>query len=152
MTKNEQQIRALLARYDEGLTTEQEERELRALFAAEQVLPRDLQAAAMMFEGFAALADEPMPMRLNEPPKETPVLRSARNCRLQRWSGWAVAAALAIGLFVLAERVNTPYCYVNGVAIYDAEEALVNTACLASLDRLDRSMELFDELILTTKK
>ena len=52
--RNEQEIRALLARYDEGLATAEEELRLRDLLADVEALPADLQAAATLFEGFAA--------------------------------------------------------------------------------------------------
>ena len=46
--KHEARIRTLAARYEACLTTEAEERELRSLLSAEQTLPRDLQALAIM--------------------------------------------------------------------------------------------------------
>lgn len=151
---NEQTIRALLARYDEGLTTEQEERELRTLLAAADTLPRDLRAATAIFDGFAALGTERLPERIEDRMTIRPSItrQAGWGSRLFGWSGWAVAAVLAVGLFVALDREQAPYCYINGEPIYDLEVALESTSCLACLDQIDRSMELFDELILTTDK
>lgn len=139
--KNETEIRALLVRYDEGLTNAEEERTLAALLAAEEELPRDLAAVAMLLEGVAALREEELPRRLAE---ATPKPR-------RRWMGWVAAAVVAAGLFVAIDWPRDPYCYINGVAIYDAEDAWASTTCLARLEHLDRSMELFDQLLLTTE-
>ncbi|MBR5850095.1 MAG: hypothetical protein IKZ12_03435 [Alistipes sp.] len=135
--RNEQEIRALLARYDEGLATAEEELRLRDLLADVEALPADLQAAATLFEGFAALREEQMPPRHS-------IVRAGR-----RWWGWAVAAAAVVGLFWVVDRTATPYCYIDGVAVYDSERALASTECLAYLEHLDRTMELFDQLIQT---
>lgn len=153
MMKNEAMIRALLERYDEGLTTDEEERTLRRLLAEEEQLPHDLRAAAALFEGFDDLGEELLPERIERP---LSALQSAPKTSwwgsaLFGWSGWAVAAVLAVGLVIALNQHTTPYCYINGVAIYDLDVAMESTACLASLDQLDRSMELFDNLLLTTE-
>lgn len=57
----------------------------------------------------------------------------------------AAAAVVAIALIVDYQR--TPYCYIDGQAIYDAEVALASTDCLAQLEQLDQSMAFFDTLI-----
>lgn len=162
MMKNEAMIRALLERYDEGLTTDEEERTLRRLLAEEEQLPHDLRAAAALFEGFDDLGEELLPERIERiehierierplsAPQSTPKA-SWWGSALFGWSGWAVAAVLAVGLVVALKQQTTPYCYINGVAIYDLDVAMESTACLASLDQLDRSMELFDNLLLTTE-
>lgn len=165
MMKNEAMIRALLERYDEGLTTDEEERTLRRLLAEEAQLPHDLRAAAALFEGFDDLGEELLPERIEHIEHierieriERPLsaLQSAPKTSwwgsaLFGWSGWAVAAVLAVGLVIALNQHTTPYCYINGVAIYDLDVAMESTACLASLDQLDRSMELFDNLLLTTE-
>lgn len=159
MMMNEAMIRALLERYDEGLTTDEEERTLRRLLAEEEQSPHDLRAAAALFAGFDDLGEELLPERIEHIERiERPLsaLQSAPKTSwwgsaLFGWSGWAVAAVLAVGLVIALNQNTTPYCYINGVAIYDLDVAMESTACLASLDQLDRSMELFDNLLLTTE-
>lgn len=137
--KQEQEIRALLERYDEGLTNTQEEELLRRLLTEADELPSDLQAAAHLFEGFAALQTETLPERHTTPRRKS------------LWWAWGVAAAAVVGLFLVVDRAAQPYCYINGVAIYDTEQALASTECLAHLEHLDRTMEIFDQLIQTDK-
>lgn len=140
--KNEVQIRALLERYDEGLTSQQEERRLYELLTSEEELPNELRVVAAMLGGFAELREEQLPRRLTAAPHR----------KKMRWMGWVAAAVAAVGICLLADRAVQPYCYINGVAVYDTESAIASTACLAHLEHLDRSMELFDDLLLTTKK
>ncbi len=139
MMNNETRIRSLLTRYDEVLITEAEEHELRELLATTTDLPADLQAAALLFEGFSALADEQMP--------RTIPLRPTKSRVVQRWAWTAVAAAIVIGCFVALQALRTPYCFINGRPVYDAEEALMYTDCLAELERLDHSVALFDRMM-----
>lgn len=137
--RNEQEIRALLERYDEGLTSDDEEQRLRQLLAEAESLPSDLQAAACLFEGFAALSGEQLPQRLTTP-RRKPL-----------WWAWGVAAAAVVGLFLLVDRAAQPYCYINGVAVYDTELAIASTECLTHLEHLDRSMDILNQLIQTDK-
>lgn len=140
--KNELQIRALLERYDEGLTDADEERQLRLLLAAEESLPRELQAVAAMLGGLDALGEEALPQRL-----------TARQAKPHlRRIGWVAAAAAAIALFVVVDRIGSPYCYINGEPIYDAEDAMATTGYLAHLEHLEHSMALFDTLLFTTEQ
>lgn len=136
---NEQEIRALLERYDDGLTTKEEEQLLQKLLTEADELPSDLQAAARLFEGFSALAEEQLPRRITAP-RRKPL-----------WWAWGVAAAAVLGLFFAVDRAAQPYCYINGVAVYDTELAMASTECLAHLEHLDRTMEIFDQLIRTDK-
>lgn len=137
--RNEHEIRTLLERYDEGLTTKEEEQRLRQLLAEADELPSDLQAAARLFEGFAALAEEQLPRRIAAP-RRKPL-----------WWAWGVAAAAVLGLFFAVDRAAQPYCYINGVAVYDTELAMASTECLAHLEHLDRSMDILNQLIQTDK-
>lgn len=139
MKQHEQTIRALLERYDEGLTTDEEERALRRLLAEEEQLPHDLQAAAALFAGFDALAEEQMPVRV----RRTPLRRHAHRI------AWAVAAAVVVGVVLLADHLATPYCYINGEPIRDRSVALASTEYLAQLETVEQSFELLDQLILT---
>lgn len=137
--KNEARIRTLAARYEACLTTEAEERELRSLLSAEQTLPRDLEALAVMLGGLESLSEEQLPRRITRPTRKahTP------------WWQWGVAVAAFIAIALLVDHFSTPYCYINGEAIYDPEVALANTDCLAQLEHLDQSFELLDALLIT---
>ena len=79
-----------------------------------------------------------MPVRLDRP-----LLSSRRG-----WWQWAVATAAVVGLILTVDYLQTPYCYINGQAIYDSEEALAYTDCLAQLEHLDYTMDLFDALLI----
>lgn len=144
MSDREVRMRALLARYDACLTTEAEEQELQQLLSEQEPSTSDLQVAAITFEGLAALAEEQLPEREIEP--RLP-LAPMRRDRMRRWP-WAVAAALlAVGCFVALQLGRVPCGYVNGEPIYDLDEALAYTDCLAELEKLDQSMLLFDRMM-----
>lgn len=134
--KHEARIRTLVARYEEGLTEPQEEQELKRLLSAEEELPRDLKSLALMLGGLEALGEERMPTRLDQTP-----------ATLRRWWQWTVAAAAVVAIVLVVDHLRTPYCYIDGQAIYDAEVALASTDCLAHLEYFDQSVELFDTLI-----
>ncbi len=172
----EQRLRMLLAKAD-AATLPPELRLLRRMFdglaalAAETVPAAEPRAAAETISvaeampaadatlvAEAALVGETMPAAApkaaakNMPAAAT--LRKAASvplCRdvrpLRRIAGWgAVAAVVALGAVTIG-HLCTPYGYVDGRAIYDRDEALAETACLARLEALDRSMTLFDALI-----
>lgn len=134
--KHEARIRTLVARYEEGLTEPQEEQELKRLLSAEEELPRDLKSLALMLGGLEALGEERMPARLDQAP-----------ATLRRWWQWTVAAAAVVAIVLVVDHLRTPYCYIDGQAIYDPEVALASTDCLAQLEYFDQSVELFDTLI-----
>lgn len=83
-----------------------------------------------------ALGEERMPARLDQTP-----------ATLRRWWQWTVAAAAVVAIVLVVDHLRTPYCYIDGQAIYDAEVALASTDCLAQLEYFDQSVELFDTLI-----
>lgn len=62
---------------------------------------------------------------------------------------WGIAAAVAvvIGLFVCADLLRKPYCYIDGVAVYDKEVALQTTVYLESFSAFEESGRMVDELI-----
>lgn len=134
--KHEARIRALVARYEEGLTERHEEQELRQLLSEEEALPRELKSLALMLGGFDALGEEHMPARLDH---------TAATSR--RWWQWTVAAAAVVAIVLVVDHLRTPYCYIDGQAIYDAEVALASTDCLAHLEYFDQSVAIFDTLI-----
>ena len=62
---------------------------------------------------------------------------------------WSVAAAavVALGLFLGAELLRKPYCYIDGKPVYDREIALQTTVYFDSFAMLDAPARLVDELI-----
>lgn len=69
---------------------------------------------------------------------------------LRRLRITAVAAAAIVGIFLAAHRIGTPYCYVDGRAIRDCDEALAALSgleCLDGLNEFGRQVDLFDELM-----
>ena len=59
--------------------------------------------------------------------------------------------AIIAVVVVVASHLRTPYCYIDGQPIYDKEEALAYTECLSRLEHLDRSMDIFDNLLKNNK-
>ena len=62
---------------------------------------------------------------------------------------WSVAAAavVALGLFLGAELLRKPYCYIDGKPVYDREIALQTTVYFDSFAILEAPDRLVDELI-----
>lgn len=165
MNERQERIERLAERWFSGLATEAEERELRELLRREEDLPESLRDVALLFEGFEALAGECMPRaeasgRMASPlvdvpqgpdpeptglPPELPHARSGRRMRL--FWGVAVAAVVAVGLFLGVELRREPYCYIDGKPVYDREVALQTTAYLDSFALLEMPDQLVDELI-----
>lgn len=160
----EQRLRMLLAKAD-AATLPPELRLLRRMFdglaalAAETIsVAEAMPAADATLVAEAAPVGETMPAAEPKAAAETmpaavlprmaasvPLRRKVQP--LRRIAGWgAVAAVVALGAVTIG-YLCTPYGYVDGRAIYDRDEALAETACLARLEALDRSMSLFDALI-----
>lgn len=157
-----------MARYEACETSAAEERLLRELLAAADPaeLPHELRTARRMFCGLAALAEErpggaydaprtemlafreeriEMPVSPQTRPLPQPLSQPLPRRRIVRLT--AAAALLAAALLLTGRYLRTPYAYIDGRAVYDREEALAcTTACLARLEALDRSVELFDSL------
>jgi len=144
MERNEK-IDALLARWYAGETTDAEEAILRERFGNDDRQPQSLNPTkddcdidALLFAGFRALSDERMPVPALRPNRR-PVLRIV-------WKSVAVAAAVVIGI-ILGLQLRTPYCYIDGVAVYDKETALAATDCLNSLAALELPDRVLDQLL-----
>lgn len=144
MERNEK-TDALLARWYAGETTDAEEALLRERFANDGRPSQRLNPAkegcdidALLFAGFRALSDERMPAPARRPNRR-PLLRIV-------WRSVAVAAAVAIDI-LLGLQLRTPYCYIDGVAVYDKETALAATDCLNSLAALELPDRVLDQLL-----
>lgn len=170
-------IDELLARWTAGRTTDEEERTLRDLLRGTEELPVDLRAARILFEGLESLAAERMPEHSERRPEDRSAAgRSAgspagealgaamrtsdaalrgrrsmlphfRSRAAARVFWGAVAAALAAGLFLGAERLRRPYCYIDGEAVYDRERAMAATHYLDGLSELAGPSRMVDRLI-----
>ena len=144
MERNEK-IEALLARWYAGEATDAEEASLRERFENDGCPPQGLNPTkddrdidALLFAGFRALSDERMPAPAHRSNRR-PVLRIV-------WRSAAIAAAVAIGI-ILGLQLRTPYCYIDGVAVYDKETALAATDCLNSLSVLELPDRVLDQLL-----
>ena len=62
--------------------------------------------------------------------------------------GVAAAAAVVLGVFFYAEYLRKPYCYIDGVAIYDKEAAMQATVYLQGLSDFGDQVRMVDELII----
>lgn len=173
----EERIEQLLARYFAAETTPAEERELRAWFLLAEEVPARWRPAQTLFRGLEGLAQErmphadasrpvrtdtsslekvagtyatrPMDARWQEPDADAaPTIPLSRPVRRRKPLWWGVAAAAVVLVAVLgAELLRKPYCYIDGVAIYDKHTAMQTTAYLDGLSRLDDPMRIVDELI-----
>lgn len=149
-------------------TTDAEERELRDWFLRATTVPDSLRDMQVLFGGLDALSDErPAAKYLSgEHPEEKPHSPKSRAVespsasgsqrpgrklrsygRMMPLWGFAAAAAVALGLYLGAELLRKPYCYIDGVAVYDKEVAMQTTVYLESLSALDDSGRMVDELI-----
>ena len=161
MKEQDERIERLLERYFNARTTEAEERELRDYFRYVDEIPVSLRYARTMFGGLDALAEERYP---GEGSVQTGLaVRPAEGMRRYEtrsaagrgaWGGrklrplWGVAAAAAVGVFFYAEYLRKPYCYIDGVAIYDKEAAMQATVYLQGLSDFGDQVRMVDELII----
>lgn len=148
-------------------TTDAEERELRDWFLRATAVPDSLRHMQVLFGGLNALSEECLsggcsdnrlpgePLspknRAGESPSVSGPQLPGRKLRpygrmMPLW-GFAAAAAVALGLYLGAELLRKPYCYIDGVAVYDKEVAMQTTVYLESLSALDDSGRMVDELI-----
>ena len=163
MKEQDERIERLLECYFDARTTEAEERELRDYFRYVDEIPASLRYARTMFGGLDALAEERYPgegsvqtgpavrpaegMRRYE--TRSAAGRGARGGRKLRplW-GVAAAAGVVLGVFFYAEYLRKPYCYIDGVAIYDKEAAMQATVYLQGLSDFGDQVRMVDELII----
>lgn len=163
MKEQDERIERLLERYFDARTTEAEERELRDYFRYVDEIPASLRYAWTMFGGLDALAEERYPVeggaqtgpavrpaeRMRRYETRSAAGRGARGGRKLRplW-GVAAAAAVVLGVFFYAEYLRKPYCYIDGVAIYDKEAAMQATVYLQGLSDFGDQIRMVDELII----
>lgn len=140
----------LAARWLAAEATEAEERELRDALREAEELPASLRELGMLFGGLVALAGERMPAADGNELLPVAASRRMPRWRMIRWAAAAVAAAaVAVGIFIGVDRLRAPYCYIDGVAIYDKEVAMQATVYFDSFAELDAPNRLVDELLET---
>ncbi len=130
------EIRELIGLWEAGEANPSQEAEIRAYFRSEPEIPEDLQLYALMFAGLEEMAEDSMPAALN--------MKSSAS-RIRRWSFSLSMVAVAIALFVQYGR--EPYCYVNGKAVRNMEEAVAAVAPLQDLSMLGSSFDYVLELL-----
>lgn len=142
MERTVERIELLLERYLDAETSSDEERELREFFATADGIPPHLAYARAMFGGFAALGSECAAPKVEKRTSLQSIpVRTLRICM------GVAAAAFAVGLFALASYLNRPYCYINGVPVRDAAQAMQATVYFERLEDFDRPVEAMDELM-----
>lgn len=136
MNERQERIERLAERWFAAQATDAEERELREWMRRAADVPESLREVRALFGGLDALAGS------------VPELRKPRRIRRMAplW-GIAAAAAVVLGIFVCADLLRKPYCYIDGVAVYDAEVAMQTTVYLESFSALEESGRMVDELI-----
>ena len=137
MNERQERIERLAERWFAAQATDAEERELREWMRRAADVPESLREVRTLFGGLDALAGE----RSQERWKPRRIRRMA-----PLW-GIAAAAAVVLGIFVCADLLRKPYCYIDGVAVYDAEVAMQTTVYLESFSALEESGRMVDELI-----
>ncbi|WP_298034448.1 hypothetical protein [uncultured Alistipes sp.] len=142
MKERKERIEKLLERYFDARTTDDEEAELRAYFQMEDEVDAGLLYARTMFCGMDGLAAERLPAA-RRPAGNKP---AARRMTL-RLCGMAAAAAVVLGLFLCVEYLRRPYCYIDGVAVYDKEVAMQATVYLQAFSEFSDPGVIVDELI-----
>ena len=131
MNERQERIERLAERWFAAQATDAEERELRDWFRQAAGVPDSLREAQILFGGLDALAGERSRERW----------KPRRAGRILPLWGIAAAVAVVIGLFVCADLLRKPYCYIDGVAVYDKEVALQTTVYF------EESGRMVDELI-----
>ena len=146
MKERKERIEKLLERYFDARTTDDEEAELRAYFQMEDEVDTGLLYARTMFCGMDGLAAERLPAA-RRPAGNKPAAKrmTLRLCGMA--AAAAAAAAVVLGLFLCVEYLRRPYCYIDGVAVYDKEVALQTTVYLESFSAFEESGRMVDELI-----
>ena len=155
----------LAARWLAAEATPAEERELRDGLRGAEKLPVSLRELQVLLGGLETLSGERMPRTARMPGRigaagAADAERRARaelrpagdrrplRRRILRWSAAAAAAAVvAVGLFFCIDWLRTPYCYIDGRAVYDREVAMQATVYFEPLAALDTPNRLVDELI-----
>ena len=137
MNGRQERIERLAERWFAAEATDAEERELRDYFRQATEVPDALRDVQALFGGLDALAGEHLPAGRKLP---------LRRRLLPLW-GLAAAAVAALGIFACAELLRKPYCYIDGVAVYDREAAMRTTVYLEPFSALDESGRMVDELI-----
>lgn len=149
MKERQERIERLVERWLAAQTTDGEERELREWFRQTDDIPDSLREVRVLLGGLDALAEERLPGRTGafagRRSKDGPSRPLRR--RLTPFWGVAAAAAVALGLFFCAELLRKPYCYIDGVAVYDRETAMQTTVYFESFAAIDESSRMVDELI-----
>lgn len=68
--------------------------------------------------------------------------------RVLRLWGMAAAAVVAFGLLLCVEYMRRPYCYIDGVAVYDKDAAMQATVYLQGFSEFTDPAHMVDELIM----
>lgn len=136
MKERQERIEQLAERWFAAQTTDAEERELRDWLRGADEIPDSLRDLRVLLGGLDALAEERAPGR------SVPLRR-----KISPLWGFAAAAAVVCGLFLCAGLLRKPYCYIDGVAVYDRETALETTVYLESFATLGETGQMVDELI-----
>lgn len=125
-------VKILVDKYFDGLTSLEEEQELRRYFAQTESIPEEYQAVKMMLGAFDTLSHETpnIEVKVNVETKR----RNTFRLNMKWMTGIAAAVAILIGAAIIltpnsinqevpAETAPAYICYVNGVKVEDDKVA-----------------------------
>jgi anti-sigma-K factor RskA len=142
-------VKILVDKYFDGLTSLEEEQELKRYFAENEDIPEEYQAVKMMLGAFDTLSHETpnREVKVNVETKRRNIFR----LNVRRMAGMAAAVAILIGAAITlvpnSNNMDTPaettpeyICYVNGVKVEDDQLAYAEASRI--LGNLSEDMQL----------
>ncbi len=130
------EIRELISLWEAGEANPSQEAEIRAYFRSESRIPENLRAYSVLFAGLSEMGKETMGAELK--------LKSKKS-KMRRWS---LSLSFAVMAIVLSLYYGSePYCYVNGKAVRNVEEALAAATPLQNLSTLGDSFDYVLDLL-----
>lgn len=142
-------IKALIQKWENGETDSAEEAQLRAFFRSSDV-PAEYKVLQYMFAGFDEEAKSAKAEAEAFNPTEAivkPARKSKGPSRIVAFSsfvaGTAAVAAACVAILLVSRQ---PYCYVNGRPVRSANKAMSNVDNLAMLNSLNETASTLDIL------
>lgn len=134
----EGQIESLLDLWEQGITSSAQEQELRDYFISSEAIPKRWASYKVLFCGFASLSQDKITVSYNSANYKRGIFRSVAK--------YLAAAAVVAGIYFSINMLRTPYCYINGKPIRNAELAMQAVGGLSHLSRFDEPIDALERL------